>query len=363
MTRRNYILITLLFLSLTYSPDALGQDLEDDLKTLWDWFINQDNEHYYSYSNNTEDLDLQVNLRTNWLFSIGDNERWADPDHNDQSWETIRVPADWENEGFHGYDGHAWYRTHFEGKDLNPKHPQFLILGYIDDVDEVYFNGELIGRSGKFPPHFKTAYNAYRRYQIPGELINYNGDNVIAVRVYDDGLNGGIVNGEIGIYTHKYHQHLAQELYGKWKFITNDDPDYKDKYYKDDKWEDILVPSYWDQQGYKLFDGVAWYRKSFKLNFNFKPNEKYYLVLGKIDDFDQTYLNGEKIGETDDGKRTGDSRSYNQLRIYKIPSGSLSKNSSNVISVRVKDIGYDGGIYEGPIGIIEESNLNNLYKR
>ena len=195
MTKNRYILSFVLILSLSFSTEVAGQDIEEDLKTLWDWFVNQDSEYFSFYSNEIDELDLQINLSTNWLFSIGNNDRWANPSYNDQHWETIRVPADWENEGFHGYDGYAWYRTHFKGEQLNPKHPHFLVLGYIDDADEVYFNGELIGRSGKFPPNFKTAYNAFRRYQIPNELINYRGNNVIAVKVYDDGLNGGIVNG------------------------------------------------------------------------------------------------------------------------------------------------------------------------
>jgi len=62
----------------------------------------------------------------------------------------------------------------------------------------VFFNGVKIGFSGGFPPNYYTAWNAEREYRIPNELLNYNGDNVIAVRIYDKGGEGGIYSGEVG---------------------------------------------------------------------------------------------------------------------------------------------------------------------
>ena len=35
---------------------------------------------------------------------------------DDSEWEKINVPSSWENQGFHGYDGYAWYRTSFKLK-------------------------------------------------------------------------------------------------------------------------------------------------------------------------------------------------------------------------------------------------------
>ena len=85
------------------------------------------------------------------------------------------------------------------------------------------------------------------------------------------------------------------------------------------------------------------------------------LIGGKIDDFDEIFINGEKIGETNDGRRLGWSRSFSELRVYDIPKG-LLKEGRNVISVRVEDIGDNGGIYEGPVVIIP-SKLVTRYTR
>src|SRR5690606_33114607 len=54
-----------------------------------------------------------INFDGTWKFSIGDDKTWASENYNDENWETIKVPSSWENEGFHGYDGYAWYRKHF----------------------------------------------------------------------------------------------------------------------------------------------------------------------------------------------------------------------------------------------------------
>ncbi|PTB91967.1 hypothetical protein C9994_14700, partial [Marivirga lumbricoides] len=56
----------------------------------------------------------------------------------------------------------------------------------------------------------------------------------------------------------------------------------------------------------------------------------------------------------------GNSESFMQTRIYRIPEGLLKENSENVIAVKVIDIGLDGGIYEGPLGIFEEADLVHI---
>ncbi|GAA5025583.1 hypothetical protein GCM10011506_10340 [Marivirga lumbricoides] len=309
-----------------------------------------------------QDLTLAKDLKGAWKFNIGDNIEWKNPYYNDTKWEKVAVPADWENEGFNGYDGFAWYRIHFDGITLNQSELYFLVLGFIDDVDETYINGKLIGKSGSFPPRNRTAYNSHRSYSIPSEAINFKGDNVIAVRVFDEMGSGGIVAGEIGLYTLKKlnSSQMLQNLYGVWKFNKFNKSGFENPELDDSGWEDILAPAYWDNHGYKTLDGTAWYRKHFTLSFKQKPGKKYYLVLGKIDDFDITYLNGKKVGETYDGGGLGNSESFMQTRIYRIPEGLLKENSENVIAVKVIDIGLDGGIYEGPLGIFEEADLVHI---
>lgn len=358
------ILVAVFLLAATSSLFAQekGWDEPPRRNWFWEWLLGSDyysGNHYYT----DEDLEKKINLSVYWQFSIGDNPDWASPKYKDSNWEKIYVPAKWENEGFNGYDGYAWYRVHFDGKELNPNEAHFLLPGFIDDVDETYVNGTLVGKSGALPPRFRTAYNSDRKYFIPNQVINFNGDNVIAIRVYDEILDGGIVGGKPGIYAQKHSEILLQSLYGPWKFMPTNNSDFSDPSYDDSEWENLMVPSFWDNQGFRSFDGTGWYRKSFALDFTLNENKRYYLILGKIDDFDVTYLNGTKIGETNDGKRLGESQSYNKLRVYAIPKGLLKVNGKNVVSVKVKDIGKDGGIYKGPIGIVEESDVTKIIRR
>ncbi len=154
-----------------------------------------------SFSNDFDNpMHVIVNLSGKWKFKIGDNKAWAAEKLNLDEWEDIKVPSSWENQGFPGYDGYAWYRTEFTlGTEYSNSTLQ-LLLGYIDDVDEVFLNGVKIGQKGSFPPSFWTAYNSERNYQMPAGVIKYNQKNTLAIRVYDAQLDGGILHGNIGIY-------------------------------------------------------------------------------------------------------------------------------------------------------------------
>ena len=308
-----------------------------------------------------EDWDRVYNLKGMWKFSIGDQKMWAEPDYDDADWESIYVPSTWEDEGFYGFDGYAWYRKTFDATELPQDQNIYLFLGYIDDVDEVFFNGELIGSSGNFPPKFATAYNAYRRYQIPKNLINFDGPNTIAVRVYDVTQAGGIVDGRVGLYINRDAVQFDLDLMGIWKFKPRDNEAWKELDYDDSDWKQIMVPSPWERQGFYRYDGFAWYRKTFYLPEDL-AKEELYLILGKIDDFDHTYVNGYLIGSTKDYKRYGQSWSFAQLRSYYVPEEILKPGEDNVIAIRVEDMGNTGGIYEGPVGLITQSKFTKFWR-
>jgi sialate O-acetylesterase len=300
-----------------------------------------------------------INLEGSWRFHIGDQAKWAAPEFNDSDWELIKAPAHWEDEGFNGYDGFAWYRITFDGRWLLKTENYYLNLGYIDDSDEVYLNGRFIGFSGSMPPKFKTAYNSERKYSLLNEYIDFSGENTIAVRVFDVTLGGGIFDGDLGIYRAGKSRMLV-DLQGLWDFSLSLSGQNVTEL---SDWTKIMVPGPWEHQGYHRYDGFAWYKRSFSIPDRIIPaNEPLVLILGKIDDFDDTYLNGKLIGRTNDRKRYGSSTSYDRLRVYDIPSGLLKKGVDNVIEIMVEDMGNVGGIYEGPIGITTKADYERYFR-
>ena len=316
----------------------------------------------YSASAAQDKWERVVNLQGKWKFSIGDKAIWSDRYFNDTKWEDIFVPSNWEDEGFNGYNGYAWYRKSFDGLDLTDKELGYnLFLGYIDDVDEVYFNGHKIGISGAFPPRFHTAYNAFRNYFIPKEFIDFAGKNVIAVRVYDSEIEGGIVSGDVGIYTSKADRGLAVNLRGVWDFKVTG-PGYEQFSSIDEKvvgtlpkdgWTDITVPGAWEGQGFGNYDGGAWYRKQFVIPKQMLGDDLV-LLLGKIDDSDKTYFNGKLVGSTFD--------QFNKQRIYFIPSGQFKAGETNTLIIYVDDPQGSGGIYEGPIGMMKQADFTRYIR-
>lgn len=315
------------------------------------------------YANNHDYREI-VELSGKWKFSIGDKAEWASVDFDDSDWEKIWVPARWENEGYFGYDGYAWYRRQVKVNELPSGYPIFLSLGYIDDVNEVYINGELIGKTGDFPPYYETAFNARRFYQIPNGVLNAHGVNTIAVRVFDAGGEGGIVHGDIAIVSDFSAIPVDFDLQGKWSFkLSNIDVE-KNANIDISMWNKISVPDIWENQGYKNYDGYATYAIRFTLNNQF-VNDDMVLVLGKIDDVDQVYLNGQLVGQMSELKHRVANEyrdAYRQMRGYYLKPGALNHNGENVLFVKVLDTGGVGGIYEGSVGLITQTNYISYWR-
>ncbi len=305
----------------------------------------------------TQAFSQLIHLEGQWKFHLSDRSEWSSSDFDDSRWESIYAPSAWEDEGFNGYDGFAWYRKKFDGTKLDKTENYYLSLGFIDDTDEVYVNGTLIGFSGTMPPKFKTAYNQERKYSLPPGILNYDGANTIAIRVYDVTLGGGIIEGNLGIYR-SAKSNLLIDLQGIWSFATSWSGE---EIKKESEWKKILVPSPWEHQGFYKYDGYAWYKRTFTLPENF-TTDPLVLLVGKIDDFDKVYLNGKLIGSTNDHRPFGLSGSFQKSRVYDIPATALNKKGVNTIEILVEDMGNIGGIYEGPVGITTRMNYERYFR-
>jgi DUF1680 family protein len=128
-------------------------------------------------------------LPDQWKFHTGDNKDFAKPEFNDEAWKTINVNSFWEKQGYENYDGIAWYRVHVViPSSLKEKIQSIKLLqislGRIDDADETYLNGKKIGGI--------VGWDKDRSYSIPFDLVKWDKENVIAIRVNDMGGNGGM---------------------------------------------------------------------------------------------------------------------------------------------------------------------------
>ena len=306
-----------------------------------------------------ERWDTLVDLAGTWSLRVGDDRAWSADSLRVDAWSAVAVPGAWENGGFHGLDGTVWLRTAFElsgaARDAAGAH---LLLGRVDDADEVWLNGVFIGSTGRMPPHYETASFIFRRYPVPPGVLRA-GTNTLAVRVHDAALEGGIVEGPVALAVPTARNPasvpLVADLAGDWALRlgerASDDPARLAAPGADDAgWERVRVPARWEPQGID-YDGVAWMRRPFTLSAA-DAAQDLTLVLGAVDDLDETYVNGVLVGQTGDlltRRVQGDE--WQRERAYAVPA-SVLRAGDNVVAVRVYDGLLDGGITRGPVGLM-----------
>lgn len=131
----------------------------------------------------------RVDLSTNWQFAIGEI---ADK----PEWKTMPKTSFIEEQGYPEYKGKAFLKKSIlipaSHKPLVDKYGYAsLVLGYLDDCDKTFFNGKPVGSEGTLPPNYSSAYNIFRNYRIPKDLILWDKENEILIELYDDLGNGG----------------------------------------------------------------------------------------------------------------------------------------------------------------------------
>jgi signal transduction histidine kinase len=134
-----------------------------------------------------------IDLQGLHKFSPGDDPRWESREYDDSRWKEIRVPGSWQSQGIKAEDGVGWYRIHFRVKTPPCEQDIGVLLGRIGDADEVFLNGRRIGGEGVIGRNFVEANLAERLYRAPRPLLLHERDNVLAVRVMNTYLEGGIL--------------------------------------------------------------------------------------------------------------------------------------------------------------------------
>lgn len=132
---------------------------------------------------------VPVDMRGTWLFKRGDDPSYRLPETEDSGWEKVPVPLNWFDLPGGAYTGLGWYRLHLRLPDVRPGTILGIELGWIDDADETYLNGRLIGKTGVFPDpsvpgEAQHAYDRSRIYPVDSGVAVFGGDNVLAIRVH-----------------------------------------------------------------------------------------------------------------------------------------------------------------------------------
>jgi alpha-galactosidase len=147
-------------------------------------------------------------LLDNWKFKTGDSLIFANPDYNDDDWRSINPAIYWEQQGLPEYDGYAWYRVTFNLPDALRKNAFFkdsvlITIGKIDDTEQTFLNGEIIGENARSipvrqkPDSFEGDNEAYRLFRsyllaVRDPRLKWNKQNILAIRVHDHGGMGGL---------------------------------------------------------------------------------------------------------------------------------------------------------------------------
>ena len=112
---------------------------------------------------------------------------------------------------------------------------------------------------------------------------------------------------------------------------------------EDTDWKKMNLPGTLEDKGLPV-DGAFWFRREVSLPAEWSGKELV-LELGRIDDFDQTYVNGHKVGGTSKGNPQN---AHAVPRSYAISPGLLEQEENTLtIAVRVFDH-YGKGGFTGP---------------
>lgn len=156
---------------------------------------------------------------------------------------------------------------------------------------------------------------------------------------------------------------FEEEMAAFYKSVTTQDnglsggvPVWAQPGFDDSNWDKIILPKK-VQEIWRNINGIFWFRKEIEVPAEWEGKELT-LSLGPVDDYDETYWDGQMVGF---------GRQWNKNREYTVP-GRLVKKGRAVITIRCTDDHGDGGLYgdprllyvQGPDG--KKIMLDNVWK-
>jgi hypothetical protein len=279
-----------------------------------------------------------ADLDGQWYYKNEDNSNFAAINYNNSKWKPTRylyMPL------LQSAKGKTWFRKSFNTPKKIATDSLILRLSLFDIQAQVYINGTLIADSC-------ILINNSVCCKFTTKLLKSGSKNIIAVRSQSMVANKNITKTKDELI---YVVSPNFSLEGIWKFKTGDNFEWIKYNYNDMNFTNLIVPKRWDDQGYKEYDGMAWYRKKFSCPKEYNT-KKLVFMAGSIDDYNEVFINGKKIGGEIIFKSVRDlTLSAWSTPLFYVFDGSLL-NDTNIIAVRVLDNQLSGGIYRGPVGIM-----------
>lgn len=163
---------------------------------------------------------------------------------------------------------------------------------------------------------------------------------------------------QVGIGNQQAQVSVMMDLPSQWQFAKGDNAQWAVPAFNDSAWQKVTLPEAWEVHSDYTEDFVyGWYRTSFTVPQEWQGQD-IQVILGRIDDAEQSFFNGEKIGQTgqfptDEG---GFYSAWSEVRSYTVPASLIKYGKENVIAIRVYDDMGGGGLYGGPLGVLPLGN-------
>ncbi|NOV03706.1 beta-galactosidase [Paenibacillus planticolens] len=286
---------------------------------------------------------------SNWKFSYETHQ--ANPNFNDSAWisanrtttnnptkpstPTVLYADDY---GFH--HGMVWYRGHFTASG-NETGITLDGEGGDNGAYAVWLNGSYLG----------SSLSGTKVFSFPSNLLNKDGDNVVAVMVQnmghdEDGGSNDSQKSPRGLAQASFQgssTSIAWKIQGNQGGETLSDPTrgvmnagglfgenngWALPGFPNQSWSDVSLPDNWSQRG--LPEGVAWYRTSFNLNFPTMSDVP--LGLNISDSATKNYrsyiyVNGWLVGQY--------INNLGPQHLFSLPPGVLNPNGNNDVAIMV----------------------------
>jgi hypothetical protein len=265
-----------------------------------------------------------IRLDSDWKFKGGDDLDWVRPDLDDKDWMNLRPYYSWDLQNI-DCSGYGWHRVAFTlpSQWKGKAEKLYLYLGPINDTDQTFLNGQLLGENGELAKPETKPSNAFadakdkasvaRQYILsPGDgRLHWDRKNVLAIRIFAKKENGGFGRGNrLASITDPLSTYIAgwppnypiprnkETVMGMgddWKVKVGDDPRWKSAIFDEGNWKTVKVARS------RHRDEVAWFRKRLVVPTTLRSDPHFtddlVFDFGRLFDKVDLYLNGHSLDE------------------------------------------------------------------